>query len=125
MQCSFYKAVDYSDPIIINIYVIYFMECVCENANLAAMRYGDMQSYGFNTCLSSQTTTNIVIDNLVIPPLTIPTFDAHKEPNIVTIIYSSHNKDISKMGSSNIILDSHYPALKPSLIEHNNTLFGR
>ena len=125
MQCLLYNAVDYDDTIIANRYVTSLIECVCENANLAAIRYGDMQSYGFNNCLRLQITTNIVIGSLVIPPPVTPAFATHKEPNIVAILHSSHNKDIAKMDASNIILDSHYPALEPSLIEHNNTLFGR
>ena len=66
----------------------------------------------------------IVMRNLTIShptPINIDTRKLH----IVTIVYSSLNKDIDRMDVSNIILNSYFPTLEPALIEHNNTIFGR
>ena len=79
---------------------------------------------GYGTCITSPLLHIVNINNLCIPATN------HKPPPVhrahtVAILHSSDNRIVSSYSTSNLILDTEFPAMEPPLQKYNNVVFGR
>ena len=79
---------------------------------------------GYGTCFTSSLLHSVNIDNLCIPVTNHKPPPVHRAHTVV-ILHSSDNRIVSSYSTSNLILDTQFPAMEPALQEYNNAVFGR
>ena len=79
---------------------------------------------GYGTCITSSSPHVVNIDNLCIPATDLKPLIVHKLHTVANL-YSSDDKNVNSYSTSNLVLDTEFPAMEPALQEYNNVIFGR